>query len=225
MRRFLGESDYAQLAAVLTDSEQADGTERVVSADDLAAAYAELANCDPYRDVVLAEVNGKLVGYARGWWWDEANSGPVYGVVGFLAPAWRRRGIGTDLQRWMETRTREVAATHPADLPKLFHVDVRQSQVGAARMIARLGYTAVREFLEMARPIDDGIPDLPLPAGLEVRPVLAKDYRAIWRSVGETSREGWGYTEPTEEIYGGGWRILASSLIGGSSRGIPSRER
>jgi hypothetical protein len=45
-RHFQGESDYSQIAAVLTASEAADQTERNVKADDIAQAFQQLSNCD-----------------------------------------------------------------------------------------------------------------------------------------------------------------------------------
>jgi hypothetical protein len=70
-RHFRGESDYPYMAAVLTASESADRVERKVTADDIAKAYSHLTHCDPYNDVIIAEVAGEMIGYSRGWWWDE----------------------------------------------------------------------------------------------------------------------------------------------------------
>jgi hypothetical protein len=89
-RYFQGDNDYAQIAAVLTASEAADHVERNVSADDIANAYQHLNNCEPFKDIIVAEVFGKIVGYARGWWESDINSGRIYHHSGFLIPAWRR---------------------------------------------------------------------------------------------------------------------------------------
>ena len=77
-RHFRGERDYPQLAAVLNASEAADGTERTVTAEDLAKAYQRLVNCDPYKDMLIAEVAGDVVGYVRGEWEDK-NTGRELG--------------------------------------------------------------------------------------------------------------------------------------------------
>lgn len=200
-RHFQGESDYAGLAAVLVASENADRIDRQVAPETLAQAYQRLTNCDPARDMILAEVEGQLVGYSRGWWWDESTTGRLYGLSGFLVPAWRRKGIGTVLLQWTEARLRQVAAEHPRGLPKSFQVDVMQSQTGRARLLEENGYRAVRYFYEMVRPRLEEIPDGPLPEGLELRPVTPAHYRALWQSVDETSRDEWGYTKPTEQGY------------------------
>jgi mycothiol synthase len=200
-RRFRGESDYAGMAAVLVASEKADQIERQATPEDLARAYQRLTNCDPARDMILAEVEGELVGYTRGWWWDENPTGRLYGLSGFLAPAWRRKGIGGAMLAWAEGHMREMAETHPPAPARLFQVDVSQTQKGRARLLESTGYQAVRYFFEMVRPRLEAIPDYPLPEGLELRPVKPEHYRALWQSVDETSRDEWGYTPPTEEDY------------------------
>ena len=61
--------------------------------------YATLVNCDPARDMVLAEVDGELVAYGRVLWNDLIDGGRNYENLGFVHPAWRRRGIGGALHR------------------------------------------------------------------------------------------------------------------------------
>ena len=62
-RHFRGESDYVPLAKVLTDSDKADQIEREVSAEAIAKAFEHLVNCDPYKDMIIVEVAGEMVGY------------------------------------------------------------------------------------------------------------------------------------------------------------------
>ena len=68
-------------------------------------------------------------------------------------------------------------------------------------MLERSGYQPARYFYEMLRPTLGDIPESPLPDGLELRPALPDHYRAIWKSVDETSQDEWGYKKPTEEDY------------------------
>jgi ribosomal protein S18 acetylase RimI-like enzyme len=200
-RNFRGESDYAGMAAVLVSSEGADKIVRQVTALYLAKAYQNLANCDPYQDLVIAEVADEVVGYARGWWWDETSAGRLYGISGFVAAPWRRKGVGRSMQHWIEERMRQVAAAHPAQQTKLFQVDVAQVQEGKARMLQLAGYQVARYFYEMVRSNLDKIEEWPLPAGVELRPAAVDHYRAIWKSIDEGSLDEWGYTQATEEAY------------------------
>lgn len=200
-RHFQGESDYPQIAAVLTASEAADNVTRAVTADDIANAYQHLSNCNPFKDVIVAEVCGKIVGYARGWWEIDTNSGQLYHHNGFLVPEWRRKGIGGAMLIWMEDRLREIAETHPPDHGKIFQVNVSQFQKGISAMLERAGYQPARSFYEMVRPSLDEIVEFSLPDGLEVRPVSPNQYQAIWKSVDDTSKDEWGYKEPTNDDY------------------------
>src|SRR4030067_2979422 len=85
-RHFQGEGDYSKIGAVLTASEAADQTERDVSAEDIANAYSHLSNCDPARDMIVAEVAGEMIGYTRGWWENESSGWRLYKHNGFLIP-------------------------------------------------------------------------------------------------------------------------------------------
>ncbi len=200
-RHFRGESDYSQMAAVLTASQRADQIERNVTAENFANAIRHLTNCDPFSDIIIAEVTGEMVGYARGWWEDETFTGRLYKHNGFLVPEWRRKGIGGAMLTWMENRFHEIAASNPLETAKTLQVNVSQFQTGTANLLERSGYQPIRYFYEMMRPDLDGMIEFPIPDGLEMRPVTADQSSAIWKSVGETSQEEWGYKEPTEDDY------------------------
>ena len=199
-RHFRGERDYPQLAVVLSASEAADGIERTVTAEDLARAYQHLVNCDPYKDMLIAEVAGEVVGYVRGEWEDK-NTGRGYEHSGFLVPQWRRKGIGRALLNWMEKRLFEIASDHPKEEAKFFQVAVTQNQTGTSILLERAGYRAIRYFFEMVRPTLDDIPAWPLPNGLELRPVTPAHYPAVWKAADETSRDERGYRESAEGEY------------------------
>lgn len=199
-RPLQGEEDYAQIAAVLAASEAADHVERKVSAADIANAYQHLNHCDPLRDMILAEIKGKIVGYARGWWESDSDSGRIYHHNGFLVPEWRRKGIGLVMLRWMESHLAELAQSqHENTL--VFQANVTQFQEGAARLLQGADYQPIRYFYEMVRPTLDDIVAFPLLEGLEVRPVTPKHYLALWQAVVEASKDEWGYSEPTEDDF------------------------
>jgi len=200
-RLFLGERDIPQMAAVLTASDAADHRERNVSAEDLARAFQHLSNCDPLHDLIVAEISGTIVGYTRGWWERDASSGLVFHQNGFLLPEWRRKGIGQTMLSWMEDHFREPAASDAPVLPRCFQVNVTQYQKGTACMLERAGYQAQRHFYEMVRPCLDDIIEFPLPEGLEIRSVKPDQYPAIWKSGDDTSKEEWGYKEPSAQDY------------------------
>lgn len=200
-RHFRGPSDYPLMAAAVALSADADQVERVTTVEEIATSYDHLTNSDPYHDMIFAEMNGEVIGYSRAWWFEEENGPRLYSFVGFLVPAWRRKGIGREMLRWMESRLRAIATEHPAEQEKFLQVFATQYEVGLAAMLEREGYQPVRYFWEMLRPTLDDLPDFPLPAGVEVRPVLPEHYRALWDAAAEAFRDHWGFSYPTEEDY------------------------
>jgi mycothiol synthase len=199
-RHFQGGSDFTQIAAVLTASEAADSMERNVSADDIANAYQHLNNCDPFKDIIVAEIFGKVVGYARGWWESDINSGQIYHHNGFLVPEWRWKGIGHSMLLWMENHLSELANSHLGNT-RHFQANVTQFQEGTSIMLQRAGYQPIRYFYEMVCPALNDIVEFTLPDGLEIRPVSPEHYPALWKLIDETSKDEWGYTEPTDNDY------------------------
>jgi len=61
VRGFRGEDDFPAMLRVYTAAHEADGIEEVTTLDDLRRNYANLVNCDPARDILVAEVTGEVV--------------------------------------------------------------------------------------------------------------------------------------------------------------------
>lgn len=202
-RRHRGPSDYPHMVAVIEASAEADHIKRVDTVEDVARHYSHLRNSDPFQDMIFAEVDGRVVGYGRGTWGELANGPFIYELIGFLAPEWRRKGIGGAMLRWLEGRFREIAAGHPADREKYFQGYADDKADGIAALLVAAGYAPVRYGHDMVRPSLDDIPDFPLPDGLELRPVLPEHYRLIWEADSEAFRDHWGYSPPQEEDYRG----------------------
>jgi mycothiol synthase len=200
-RRFRGPSDYPHMIAVIDAGKVADRIERTETVEDLARNYAHLTNCDPYQDMLFAEVSGEVIAYSRVTWWQEENGPRVYLLFGFIKPAWRRKGIGTAMLRANERRLREIAATHPDTGPRFLQSWAADTETTYESLLQRAGYTAIRYAFEMVRPSLDEIPAFELPEGLEVRPVEQSQMRAIWEADQEAFKDHWGYSPGTEEDY------------------------
>ena len=200
-RHFRGAEDYPKMVAVVAASAEADKIERVDTVEDVANGYAHLVHCDPYQDMLFAEMNHEVIAYSRGFWFQEENGPRIYNSVGFLVPAWRRKGIGTTMLHWIENRMRSIAESQAALETGFFQNFASSENMGVATMLEQNGYKPIRYVVEMVRPDLENIPDFPLPDGLEVRPVLPEHYLAIWNADKEAFRDHWGYAEPTEEDY------------------------
>jgi ribosomal protein S18 acetylase RimI-like enzyme len=151
--------------------------------------------------MLFAEVNGKVVAYNRTLWYQQADGTRIYMVFGFLLPEWRRRGIGTAMLRWGETRLRQIAAEHPQDGARFFQSWTEESEYGTIALLEQEGYRPVRWSVEMKRDLSEPFPKAALPAGLKVRPVEPEHMRLIWDAAAEAFRDHWGYSPPKESDY------------------------
>jgi len=201
-RGFAGESDYPKMLAVIEGSKHVDQVERTDSLEDVQRNYSHLTNCDPYTDMLFAEMNGEVIGYQR-IWWDKLNDGltRTYSCVGFLLPEWRRKGIGTAMFQYAEERMRQIAAAHTGPETKVFSMWANGTAEGWVSLLESQGYTATRYFFEMTRDINEPLADAPLPAGLQVRPVTEADYRAVYEAHTEAFRDHWGFNEQSFEEF------------------------
>lgn len=198
-RRFQGESDFPKMIAVIAGSKDADQIERVDTVELVKNNYANLVNSDPYRDVLIAEVDGQVVAYHRVSWRAELGGDRIYHHFGFLLPAWRRKGIGTAMLRAAERRLREIAAGHPENGVRFFESFANDTETGAIALLESEGYAAIRHAFTMVRPNLENIPELPLPPGLEVRPVQPEHYQAIYDANVEAFQDHWGSMEDPDE--------------------------
>lgn len=199
-RHFRGESDYPHIARLINASAQADHIDRLSTVDDVAATYRHLVNCDPRHDAVFADVGDETVAYTRVEWRQVENGPRVYTSIGYVDPAWRRRGLGTALLSWSEQRRRAIAATHDAG-EKLLELWAADTETALEALAVKRGFKPVRYAFDMIRLDIENLPDYRLPDGIEIRPVTPEQYPAIWDADVEAFRDHWGFAEPTEEIY------------------------
>ncbi|MEW5872177.1 MAG: GNAT family N-acetyltransferase [Chloroflexota bacterium] len=197
-RGFRGDEDFPKMAAVIQGSKQADQIERVDTAEDIQRNYAHLTNCDPYQDMLFAEIDGEVIGYSRVTWWEELDHTLIYQHFGFLLPDWRRRGIGRAMLRYNQQRLRQIAAGHSSGAQRYFESWAADTEQSATALMLSEGFTAIRHSYTMVRSDLGQVPEAPMPPGLEVRPVAPEHYRAILEASKEAFRDHWGYSETME---------------------------
>ena len=184
LRPFLGEDDYTRLANILTASQKADNLPMTVSAAELTKYMSKSSHFDLLHDLIIVEVGVKAVGYGSVRWTEEP-SRRTYLLTGFLLPEWRRMGIGRAMLTWLEGRARTIAGEHPTRVNSFLHINVTQYQEGLHALVRQASYAIKECWLLMVRPNMEDIPDVILPEGLEVRPVLPEHFGAIWYAVEE----------------------------------------
>ena len=146
----------------------------------LANTYAHPIHWDPQQDTLLVEVDGILIGYANTEWREEDDGACPHFIHLYLVAEWRGRGLELAMQYHMERRARVAAAEGPDGAHHWFASMVPETWHARVEMLLALSYAPMRYYFEMQRLLDDDLPEVPLPAGLTIRPPLPEHYRAIW---------------------------------------------
>ncbi len=200
-RGFKGELDYPKMHAIIDASRIADDDDEVETLEDLINNYSHLNNCDPYQDMLFAEVNGNTIAYSRVFWYEDAKTKALnYFNVIKLVPDWRDQGIEKIILTWCENRNTEIAQTHAQDVPHFFTSNCNETERSKVNLFVGSGYKPIRYGFLMKRPLSD-IPDAGLPEGIEVRTLKPEQYRQAWEADVEAFRDHWGFSEPTEKDY------------------------
>lgn len=194
LRPYAGEADVEAIVRLTNLENEADGIPERISVGERRAEYAHASEqFDPARDVTIAEVDGEPIAYGKVDWIDTADGAlREYRVHGAVHPAWRRRGIGTRLLEHNEGRVRGIAAGHTTERPRALGAFAAERQPARMRLLEGAGYQVVRYFFDMGRPSLDDVPEIPLPDGLEVRPITPDLYHRVWDADVDAFRDHWG---------------------------------
>ncbi|MDR6417161.1 GNAT family N-acetyltransferase [Pseudarthrobacter sulfonivorans] len=152
------------------------------------------------RHAVLGmDAEGILRGYAR---ISKNPGGDKAHGFGCVDPEWQRRGVGTALLGWLEQRTRERfaedAAGSSAELPPRLRIGTEQQHGHQARLLESAGYTVVRYFNEMHRPLDQPLPTTVLDRGLQLAAMVPELHEQVRRAHNASFLDHWG-SEPRDE--------------------------
>ena len=148
------------------------------------------ATFDPIADAIVAEVEGSLVAQAsvERVLRDEK---PVYDLRGFVLPDIRRRGLGRALLHARPASCDRARRGGRRSVPLTIRGFASEHELGHRALLETHGFSVVRWFFLMRRPTLDDIPDAPLPAGIELRPVRPEDHLAIFDAEYEAFRDHW----------------------------------
>lgn len=199
LRPYAGEADLVDIARLENAEAEADGIHRRTSVEEMASNYAHPnASFDPARDVTIAEIDGDVVAAARREVVDTTDGHREYRLDGIVEPAWRRRGIGGMLLRDNIRRARELAAVeHPAS--PILGSWSWDTQRGDIALLEREGFGTARWFFDMVRPNLHDVPAVPLPEGLELRPIDGSLAKPVWDADVEAFADHWGGFDHSQE--------------------------
>ena len=193
IRPFDIETDLPSMVRILNAENETDGVAERATVE---GERAQLANpsdqFDASRDLVVAELDGRMVGIA-GQDWIDTRDGRYreHRLWGAVDPSYRRRGIGSALLADGEARATRLAATQPIDRPHTLLGFAAADRPGDL-LLRGAGYELARWFFDMVRPDLEAIEEPPMPDGLELRPITTDLYERVWRANREAFRDHWG---------------------------------
>jgi len=131
-------ADFHRYVLLQTEVEEADPTGRCVSSHFIAQQLGRPNYC-PGQDLLVAEVADAIVGYM-----DIEVELAISRVILDCAvhPAYRRRGLATKLFSRAMNRIRGLGV-------EAAHVNIREDNVVAAKTVTKLGFSLIRQFLEL----------------------------------------------------------------------------
>ena len=199
-RTYVGPADIPAITEVQRAANLFDDTEMIPSEERVANEMAHPDGFDPSVDAFVGELDGRVVAegdvrYVR------RDGAHTYMLSGSVHPDVRRRGIGRALLGLLETRAAERAATLPDAEPVALDAWMPDANVAFVALVQEAGYEPTRHFFEMLKRDLEATVEPPLPAGLEVRPVVAADMRRIWSAEEEAFQDHWGRRDWSDALF------------------------
>jgi mycothiol synthase len=194
------DADYEAMAALIAAANRHDGIPWLPTPRNLRDELEGSAGVAPERDVVVVELDGRMVAEA-GVQRVMRDGVVVFETWGHVHPDVRRRGVGRALLRENLRRATERGAAEADGQAFEARSDADEAEAGHRALLEGHGYAPIRWFFLMHRPTSGEIPAAPLPDGLEFRPVTPDQHRAIFDAEHEAFRDHWSSREQTDEDF------------------------
>lgn len=171
--------DYPLLLELNRSSRRADGDPAPITLEAIADVLAHMDGLTQEQGVILASVGDTPIGYSRLGWYSSRLQTRLYYQISFVIP--EKRALWPVLIAENERRLRAVAAEHAPVSEHYFQAWASDHQSDWKVALEKSGYQVVRRFNNMLYDLG-AAPDKPMPAGLELRPVLPEHMRSIWEA-------------------------------------------
>lgn len=188
--------DRPAIHAVVSAANEFDGLPIVVTLDEIEQDLDDDAVVLATDARVAVDDAGAVVGYAFAYHMPSDVALERCYVFGDVHPRWRRRGIGTALLGWGRIRAEELLRSSGSNLPKYVRVDAYDYCEADHALFGAGGFTPVRWFEELLRPLVD-LPPEPAPGaieGLTIVPWSHERSEELRRVRNDTFADHWGST-------------------------------
>lgn len=190
-RRFSYPADLAAMSELVAATSNVDGEDWFPTAEVLAVHWRPTPMFEPDRDCLVVE-DGRGMAAMVSVDPQVRDGKTIHWTEGWVRPDRRRQGIGRALFGWAERHALETVRTRaiePVDLPQFMGFGVLESNPAATAFATSTAYARVRYGFVMRRDLTELIADIPLPEGIELRPVRPEDHRKIWDADVEAFRD------------------------------------
>ncbi len=120
-------------------------------------------------------------------------------LVGEVDPESRRRGIGRLIVDRMMAAAVSIRDADAPGLPGELKIWVPGPRAGLAVLAAAAGYQPWRYFFDMRREVDNPLPEVAGPAGIELRPLTPADGEDVRLAYNESFSDHWGSVPMDQE--------------------------
>jgi mycothiol synthase len=180
--------DFEKLVGLEAEVHETELTECLISPLDLVESAGQSGHTSQ-NSLFIAERAGEIVGYAEAR--PELNIGRV--VLRWLVhPKHRRRRIGKKLIEQAIARTRELG------IPRI-HANILQNSLMAKKLLARMGFTLVRRFLELRLDLCKNRLQDTGNHSLHYRPLQSNEAESLAQLQNRCFANSWGYNANTPE--------------------------
>lgn len=186
--------DLRALVVLINESDAFDQQERSTTLEEMEHEMS-WPDYHPETDCFLAWNNGHLVGYAD-FFLGKGEAGPwsTFYTGGMVHPRWRRQGVGQCLLERLYQRASE-RLDEVQDKPSYFQASARDVEEDRQALFRGFGMERVRYYVNLARPIDNGLPPAAMPEGYRLQTFdPAQDVERVWRLDNLAFQDHWGFT-------------------------------
>ena len=204
LRAYRGSEDHPAMNAVANAVRAFNGDPDLSTIADFDNYYAHFDHADLPRDCAIVEIDGRPVAYARTSWEEMSRGGRRVESVTFVHPAAHGSGVEERLVDHALRRAETLIAAIGRDHRTEIMVFVSGRDAALIDLVETLGLVRARRHAQLVRPSLDNIPDLQLPAPIEVRPIVQGDgamHRRVFDADARAFADSYGQAAPSEQQF------------------------